>query len=109
MQTDPQLTISFVKHLTDDQINQLTHPTLQDQTQHCLDQVVKFAKMLKTPETADRSQPILILQMGFNWGRWVELTNADGQAEWQWLEKCIKTEDYDTIISRFCHCVDVAI
>jgi hypothetical protein len=74
---------------------------VMEHQQHCLDQVVKFAKMLKSPETADRTPTILILQMGFNWGRWVELTNADGRAEWQWLEKCIKNEDYDTIITRF--------
>ena len=66
--------------------------------EHCLNQIIRFGEMLDGITTPDRSRDVLIAQLSFNLGRYIEIAKVDGRAKWQLLEKCISSGKYAGIV-----------
>lgn len=65
---------------------------------HCLNQIIRFSKMLDRIREPDRSREKLFAQLGFNLGRFIELIHhKDGRAVWQIYESCIDSDNYQQI------------
>ena len=64
------------------------------QVEHCVSQVNRFSMMLDGKLPMDRTRDVVLLQLGFNLGRYAELTHSDGRALWKRLERCSEASDY---------------
>lgn len=72
--------------------------TTQSHIQHCLDQINRFANMLKHGDTT-RTRDAIIAQLFYNLGCYSELTHVNGRALWRNFETALAGTDYDSMIA----------